>query len=153
MRQTESARAARRPAQAIAAAAVAGKVPGEIAHLQIWRKGASRNIDIKVGSFGDEKVASIDPQPTDKSRLGVTVRPLTSEERRQADTKGGVVVEQSGGAAARAGIRPGDIIISVNGQPVSDIEQLRGIVAKSGKKAAILVERGNSRLFVPVDLG
>ena len=134
-------------------AAVAGKVPGEIAHLQIWRKGASRNIDIKVGSFGDEKVASIDPQPTDKSRLGVTVRPLTSEERRQADTKGGVVVEQSGGAAARAGIRPGDIIISVNGQPVSDIEQLRGIVAKSGKKAAILVERGNSRLFVPVDLG
>jgi len=134
-------------------ATVAGKLPGESAHLQIWRKGKTRDIDVKVGSFGEEKQASIDRQPSDKSRLGVAVRPLTPEERRQADLKGGVLVEQAGGAAARAGIRPGDIIVSVNGQPVDDVDQLRGIIAKSGKKAAILVERGDSRLFVPVELG
>ncbi|MBP5986768.1 MAG: DegQ family serine endoprotease [Azonexus sp.] len=134
-------------------AAVATKQPGESARLQVWRKGETRTIDVKVGSFADEKVATADKQPADKSRLGVAVRPLTPEEQRQAEVKGGVLVEQSGGAAAKAGIRPGDIIVSVNGQPIADIEQLRGIIAKSGKKAAILVERGDSRIFVPVDLG
>jgi serine protease Do len=134
-------------------AAVATKQPGEAARLHVWRKGETRNIDVKVGSFAEEKVAAKDSQPADKSRLGVAVRPLTPEEQRQAEIKGGVLVEQSGGAAARAGIRPGDIIIAVNGQPIADIEQLRGIIAKSGKKAAILVERGDSRIFVPVDLG
>ncbi len=134
-------------------AAVALKKPGEAARLQIWRQGATRDIEVRVGSFGDEKVAKLDTPSADKGRLGVAVRPLTPEERRQAETKGGLLVEQANGAAARAGIRPGDIILSVNGQAIDSVEQLRGIIAKAGKKAAILVERGDSRLFVPVDLG
>ncbi|MFN4341036.1 MAG: DegQ family serine endoprotease [Azonexus sp.] len=134
-------------------AAVALKKPGELARLQIWRNGATRDIDVHVGSFGEEKVAKLDTPSADKGRLGVAVRPLTPEERRQTDSKGGLVVEQANGAAARAGIRPGDIILSVNGQAIDSVEQLRGIIAKAGKKAAILVERGDSRLFVPVDLG
>jgi serine protease Do len=119
----------------------------------VWRKGETRNIDVKVGSFGDEKVAASEAPAADKGRLGVAVRPLTPEEQRQADVKGGLLVEQSGGAAGRAGIRQGDIIVAVNGQSIGDIDQLRGIIAKSGKKAAILIERGDSRIFVPVDLG
>jgi serine protease Do len=134
-------------------AAVASMMPGETARLEVWRKGASRNIDVKVGSFAEEKVAAAEKPSADQGRLGVAVRPLTPEERRQAEIKGGVIVEQAGGAAARAGIQPGDIILSVNGQAIGDIEQLRSVIAKSGKKAAILIERGNSRLFVPVDLG
>ncbi len=134
-------------------AAVAVMMPGETARLEVWRKGASRNIEVRVGSFAEEKVATAETAAADQGRLGVAVRPLTPEERRQAEIKGGVIVEQAGGAAARAGIQPGDIILSVNGQAIGDIEQLRGIIAKSGKKAAILIERGNSRLFVPVDLG
>ncbi|MBS1139327.1 MAG: Peptidase Do [Proteobacteria bacterium] len=134
-------------------AAVATKMPGETARLQIWRKGETRNIDVKIGSFGEEKVAAGEAPSADKGRLGVAVRPLTPEEQRQAEVKGGLLVEQSGGAAGRAGIRPGDIIVSVNGQPIGNVDQLRGIIAKSGKKAAILIERGDSRIFVPVDLG
>ncbi|WP_412480101.1 DegQ family serine endoprotease [Azonexus sp. IMCC34839] len=134
-------------------AAVALKKPGESARLQVWRKGATQDIEVKVGSFAEEKVAATETPNADKGRLGVAVRPLSPEEKRQAEVKGGVIVEQANGAAARAGIRPGDIILSVNGQPIDSVEQLRGIIAKSGKKAAILVERGDSRIFVPVDLG
>lgn len=134
-------------------AAVAIMMPGEIAHLQVWRKGAARNIDVKVGSFSDGKSAAAETPSIDKGRLGVAVRALSPEERRQVDFKGGVIIEQSVGAAAQAGIRPGDVILAVNGQPIGSVDQLSESIAKSGKKAALLIRRGSASLFVPVDLG
>ncbi|MDE2440517.1 MAG: DegQ family serine endoprotease [Betaproteobacteria bacterium] len=134
-------------------AAVALKKPGESTHLQIWRKGKSREIEVKVGSFGEEKVAAAKTPDAEHGRLGVAVRPLTPEEKRQAEVTSGLLVEQSSGSAERAGIQPGDIILSVNGQPVGSVDQLRSAIVSAGKKAAILVERGDSRIFVPVDLG
>ena len=108
---------------------------------------------VTVGAFAEEKLATADTPSADKGRLGVAVRPLTAAEKRQAEVANGLLVEQANGAAARAGIQPGDIILSVNGQAIDSVEQLRGVIAKSGKKAAVLLERGDSRLFVPVDLG
>jgi serine protease Do len=58
-----------------------------------------------------------------------------------------------GGAAAQAGIEPGDVIVSVNGVAVKSGEQLQQMVAKSGKKMALLVQRNDVRIFVPIDLG
>ena len=83
----------------------------------------------------------------------MVVRALTPEEQKQAEVTGGVVVQNVGGAAARAGIQPGDIVLSVNGEPITKAEQLRALVAKAGKRIALLVQRGDGRLFVPVDLG
>jgi len=133
-------------------AIVAAKRPGETIRLQVWRNKATREITVKVGAFKEEKLAAAAPASADKGRLGVAVRPLTPEERRQSGIAGGLVVEQATGSAARAGIRPGDVILSVNGEPVSDIEQLRKLIGKSGKKVALLIEREDSRLFVPVEL-
>lgn len=135
-------------------AIVAGMSPGQSARLKVWRHGSPRDIEIKIGSFSDGKLASAAPaadQP--KGRLGVAVRPLTPEEQRQNGSSGGLVVEEASGAAARAGIQPGDVILSVNGEKVTSVDQLRALVAKAPKRAAILLERGDSRLFVPVDLG
>ena len=134
-------------------AIVASIPPGDTAKLQVWRKGATRQIDVQVGKFGDEKLASTDSPEADKGRLGVTVRALTPEEQKQAEVTGGVVVQNVSGAAARAGIQPGDIVLSVNGEPIARAEQLRALVAKAGKRIALLVQRGDGRLFVPVDLG
>ncbi len=132
---------------------IAAKRPGETVRLQIWRNKTARDITVKVGTFQDDKVATAEPVKADKGRLGVAVRPLTPEERRQSGIASGLLVEQAGGAAARAGIRPGDVILSVNGEVVNDTEQLRQLIGKSGKKVALLIERGNARLFVPVELG
>jgi serine protease Do len=81
------------------------------------------------------------------------VRPLTPEERQEAGAKGGVVVEGVQGPAARAGIQPGDVVLAVNGTEITDVEQLRGLVAHADKRVALLVERGRTRIFVPVELG
>jgi len=135
-------------------AIVANIPPGETAKLQIWRKGNSRQVDVQVGKFGDEKLASNDnSSDTEKGRLGVSVRALTPEEQRQAELKGGVVVQNVAGAAAKAGIQPGDIILSINGEPITKTEQLRALVSKAGKRIAVLIERGDARIFVPVELG
>lgn len=134
-------------------ATVATMAAGETAHLQVWRKGASKDIDVKVGTFSDPKVASAETPEVAKGRLGVAVRALTPEEQRQAEVNGGVLVQNASGAAAKAGIQPGDIILSVNGERITGVEQLKALLAKAGKKVAILIERGDSRLFVPVDLG
>jgi len=133
-------------------AIVSGMAPGESAKLQVWRNGNARQIDVKVGQFSDEKVASADQPEAAKGRLGVVVRPLTPEEKRRTDASG-VVVQDVAGAAAKAGIKAGDIVLSVNGERITGTEQLRDLVTKAGKRIAVLVERGESRIFIPVDLG
>ena len=133
-------------------AIVSGMAPGESAKLQVWRSGNTRQIDVKVGQFSDDKVASAEQPEAAKGRLGVVVRPLTPEEKRRTDASG-VVVQDVAGAAAKAGIKAGDIVLSVNGERITGTEQLRDLVTKAGKRIAVLVERGESRIFIPVDLG
>jgi serine protease Do len=81
------------------------------------------------------------------------VRPLTADEKRGNDIAGGLVVEQVAGAAQRAGVRPGDVIVAVNTTPVKSVDQLKELVAKSGKTVALLVQREDAKIFIPVTLG
>jgi serine protease Do len=83
----------------------------------------------------------------------LTVRPLNPEERQQAGVAGGLVVEDVQGHAAEAGIQRGDVVLSVDGKPVQSVEQLRKMVQEHDKQVALLIQRGDNRLFVPVTLG
>jgi serine protease Do len=131
---------------------VADLKPGARVKLDVWRKGRHQEIRVVVGQVQEEQVASNDGAAP-QGRLGVTVRPITPEEQRQADLRGGVVVEGVNGPAARAGLQPGDVLLSVSGTPVTGVEQLRALVARAGKHVALLVKRGEARIFVPVAIG
>jgi serine protease Do len=63
------------------------------------------------------------------------------------------VVQQASGPAALAGVQAGDVLLSVNGIPVKSIDEVRATVAKSRKSVALLILRGDSKIFVPVNLG
>jgi serine protease Do len=134
-------------------AQVADIKPGGTAKLEIIRKGKSQELTVTVGESKDGKVAANDNGKQEPGRLGVAVRPLDADEQRQAGVKGGVLVEESSGAAARAGIQAGDVILSVNDTPIQSVDQLRSVVSKAGKRVAILVQREDARIFVPVELG
>lgn len=133
-------------------ARVAARKPGDQARLGLWRKGAEREVEITVGEMPMEKVA-LGRAGGEHSKLGVVVRPLASDERKAAKVDGGLVVEDVNGAAERAGIQPGDIILSANGDPVKSVEALRAKVSKSDKNVALLVQRDGNRLFIPVQVG
>jgi len=66
--------------------------------------------------------------------------------------RGGLLVEDVDGPAAVAGIESGDVILSLNGTAVTGVAQLRNLVDKAGKNVALLVERGDEKIFVPVYL-
>jgi serine protease Do len=67
--------------------------------------------------------------------------------------KGGLVVERSTGPAADAGIQRGDVVLAANGSPVQSADELRSAIEKSKGHIALLIQRGETRLFVPVRVG
>ena len=127
--------------------------PNSVARLETIRDGSTRNVDVTVAELKNDKVAANDEAAGEHGRLGVAVRKLNPEEQKQAGVHGGVLVENASGAAASAGIQPGDVILSLNGTPVNSGEQLRSLLAKAGKHVALLVQREDQKIFIPVELG
>jgi serine protease Do len=132
-------------------ARVGGTSPGDKASLEIWRDGKSMTITATIGSAAPtgELTAANDSSP----QLGLQLRALNESERAQAGVQGGLVVEHAQGHAAQAGIERGDVVLSVDGTPVQSVAQMRGLVQQHGKQVALLIQRGEARLFVPVTLG
>jgi serine protease Do len=128
--------------------------PGKTATVSVWRDRGTRDLTITVDELKDTQNRNA-PQGREHNsgKLGLTVRPLTPQERGEVDTRGRLVVEDASGAAANAGIQPGDIILAVNGQEVTSVDQLRAAVDKGGKTVALLIQRDQAQIFVPVPTG
>ncbi len=133
---------------------IASRQPGSKVDVEVWRKSRKQSLSVKLGEMDAPRTAATQgDQGAESGRLGLAVRPLNGDEQRELETQGGLLVQQVGGAAAEAGIQPGDVVLSANGQPVRSVEDLKGIVAKSQNHIALLMQRGDTRLFVPVELG
>ncbi|ACC69663.1 DegQ family serine endoprotease [Paraburkholderia phymatum] len=134
---------------------IAGIRPGKQVDVQVWRDKSTKDMKVTIGSLSDVKAAANDDGgPAQmQGRLGVAVRPLTPQEKSGASVSHGLLVQDASGAAASAGIQPGDVILAVNGRAVSSVDQLKQAVSGAGNSIALLIQRDNSQIFVPVDLG
>ena len=133
---------------------VADLSPGAAASLEIWHKGKTKSISMNVGEMKATSTKE-ESEGTTKGKLGLSLRSLTSDERSKTGLAKdeGVMVERIGdGPAAQAGIRPGDIILSVNGEKVANAESLRSLVDSQGKRLAFHILRGDMKLFVAVKI-
>ena len=134
--------------------AVAQTTPGTKATLKIWRDRSEKTIDITIDERPNERVAQNDDESVKpQGKLGVAVRPLSTEEARALQSDGGLLVQQASGPAAKAGVRSGDVIVSANGQPTRTVAELKASVDRAKGKIALLVERQGQRVFVPVEIG
>lgn len=134
-------------------AIVALSRPGDKLQLQVWRQGREVKLDAQLARGREEATASTASVQEEGGRLGLALRPLEPQERAQAGVRSGVVVADVAGPAEAAGVEPGDIVLAVNGQPVASVEQVRSAVAKSQKSVALLIQRGDEQIFVPLRLG
>lgn len=131
---------------------VADLAPGSQAALTLWREGKTVEAKAQVDALNEPQRDAENAPEAAKGRLGLAVRPLTPEESRQVEVKQGLVVEQVAGPARRAGILPGDVVLAVNGKPVANPSELREWVARADKPVALLIQRGDTRLYTPIDL-
>ena len=132
---------------------VAEMAPGSRVNLTVLRQGKPHELSVTLGELKSEP-ATAQAGPVEKGKLGIAVRPLSPQERSQAKVAQGLVVEQvEPGPAQQAGLQPGDIILSANGALVDSVDQLRAKASQSHKQLALQVLRGNSRVYVPIDMG
>jgi serine protease Do len=131
---------------------IASLMPGTTVHLTIWRNHAKHDVSVKLASMGNETVASAENPQHQGGSLGLVVRPLSPDEQQQAHTHGGLLVEGVTGPSEDAGIQPGDVVLAANGRRVASVEQLRSAVERSKGHVALLVQRGSTRIFVPVQV-
>ena len=132
---------------------VAAMKPGSTVKMEVWRDGKATELSATVGDRGDGKVTTAKRAEAGEGKLGVVVRPLSKDEKDATNLASGLVVEDVAGAAAKAGLRAGDVIVSANRKPVTSVAELKGIVDKAGKAVALLIQRDDARIFVPVPLG
>jgi serine protease Do len=128
---------------------VGGTAIGSRATVTVWRKGAQQDIPVSIAALEDEKEKTEAPARKPKpdvapNALGLHVSDLSDAQRKELKTDA-VLVDASEGAAARAGVRPGDLILQINNVEVKDARQFNAMVAKLDpkKSVALLVRRDN----------
>ncbi len=135
--------------------------PGTKVPVSVWRKGAPRELSLTVAEMQSEQTARAPASgktqpgqaaPTQANALGLVVSDITDERKAQLKIKSGVLVDAVEGLAARAGLRQGDVILSLNNQDVVNAKQLNDTVAKldRSKTQVMLVRRGDNAQFVPI---
>jgi serine protease Do len=136
---------------------VADSNPNESARVSVWRNGKTHELRVKIGEASKaEQVAQATPAASGGATLGLTLRPLTDEDKAQlglpVGVDGALVADvQAGSPAAEKGIRPGDVITQVNQKDVSSaadaVAALKEVKTQSSH-ALLLVRRGDAQRFV-----
>lgn len=130
--------------------------PGKVVPVEVFRKGGVQMLNIGVGempSDGAEAPQSNKaPAKPEVNKIGLTLKELTPAQKKKLNGRNGLLVIDSTGLAAQAGIRRGDVILGLNNSESQSVEtfnkQINAVPA--GKTVAVLVLRGESTLYVPI---
>jgi serine protease Do len=137
---------------------IASKAPGSAVRLQILRNGQPSTLSLTLGTFPDED-AREELAEARGGQMGMTLRDLTPSMADQLElprgTRGVVVASvEAGEAAEDAGLQRGDVIVSVNGEDVANVEEFDKEIAKAKGDglARLRVRRGNTHTFLILKL-
>ncbi len=136
--------------------AVGATKPGKIVPVEVLRKGSAKTLNIGVGempSDPNEAAQSSKAAPqAEANKIGLSLKELTAAQKKKLNGKNGLLVIESTGAAAQAGIRRGDVILGLNNSETQSVEQFNKQInaITAGKTVAVLVQRGENTLYVPI---
>jgi serine protease Do len=135
---------------------VGGVKPGSKAVLQVFRRGAYKELSVVVAEVEPDRSARVagqgesKPQPAVVGTLGIAVSDLSDAQKRELKLKNGVRVETVEGAAQRAGLREGDVVLSLDNTEITSAKQFESAVSKLDrtKPVTALVRRGDTVNFL-----
>lgn len=137
---------------------VAATKPGKVVPVEVVRKGANKTLQLGVGEMpneqGEAPAVSKEPVKPEANKVGLTLRELTPQQKKKLNGKNGLLVVESSGAAAQAGIRRGDVILGLNNNESQSVDLFNKQInaVPSGKTIAVLVQRGENTLYVPIKI-
>jgi len=137
-----------------------GSLPiGSSGTITVWRRGAQQELkvgisDLDAQATAKEKKTPPKPQKSEPlpNAIGLQVTDLNALQRKELGVAGGVLVEESEGAAARAGLQAGDVILQLNTVEIKDAKQFNAMAARLDPKkaAAVLVRREEATRYVVI---
>ena len=136
---------------------VAATPVGKTVEVKLFRDGKEITVKVKIGKLAGDGRKGHGVTDTEE-RLGLSLTPLSDEVREKygLEAEAGVLISaiDPDGPAAESNLRPGDVIVEVNGTDISGLESLREIVDElaAGKVLRLLVQRGESSLYTTLKL-
>jgi len=136
--------------------------PGTRSTVQVWRKGATRDIAVTVGEMTEEKTVSNRPargsKPSEQqaNRLGLVLSELTTEQKRDLKMSAGLLIEDVRGTTSRADLRSGDVIVALISKgattEIKTVDQFNKLLAQfeKGSNVTLLIRRGEMQTFVTI---
>lgn len=140
---------------------VAATKPGNNVMVEVWRKGVSKEVKIKVGAMPEDvNLAQAAKGLADETvkliaRLGIAVSELSRQQLSELQSKGGLLVEDVKGSVARsAGLQRGDVLLAIGNMPIRSLKQFEEIIRQvpKGRNVALLVRRGDNASYVAIRL-
>ena len=120
--------------------------PGTKSTVTVFRRGASRDLSVVVAEVEADKAVAKVPAKEEKPKassvtqvFGLAVADLTEAQKKESGLKGGVRVEAATDAAARAGLREGDVILQAGNVEVGNVKEFEAVVGKFDKSKALSV--------------
>ncbi|MEI8171618.1 MAG: DegQ family serine endoprotease [Rhodoferax sp.] len=131
---------------------VGGTKPGTRSSLTVFRRGATKELTVTIAEIEADKPAKKTAGKEEKPKassagqaLGLAVSELTEAQKKELKVKGGVKVEVATDAAARGGLREGDVIVSVANTEIANLKDFEAAVGKTDKNkpVAMVIRRGD----------
>ena len=136
-------------------AVISQLAPGTQARLGIWHDKKAAEVSVKTVMLEDTpaQAARNNGSEDGGGKIGLSVRPLEPSEQSELHTKGRLLVQDVSGPALAAGLQAGDVVLGVNGANVATVADLKREVARAGHSVALLIQREDAQIYIPVDVG
>jgi serine protease Do len=135
--------------------AVGNTKPGSKVNVTVFRRGSSQDLGITVVEIEPEKVATAAPEikapaKVSSQQWGLTVSDLSDAQKKEWRVRSGVRVDAASDAAAKAGIREGDLILAVANMEIASVKSFEQVMARADKNkpVSVLIRRGDGAQYV-----
>ena len=117
--------------------------PGQDVKLKVWRDHGWTTLNTRLGALHDDAQAQASGSDSGDGtpQIGLALRSLSKSELHDLGVQQGLLVQSTDGAAQRAGIQEGDVLLAVNGKPLASIQELRQQLSKHPKTCLLYTSR------------